>query len=234
MNNAATASEVKFILDEDTAAAIKEWSLKEMAGDPNAADSRGGYRTSSLYFDTENFDLFHRRGSTGRAKYRIRRYNGSPVVFLERKMRKGGRTSKRRSEVGVADLQRLADDREHWAGRWFARRLQHRDLLPVCQITYQRTARIAMSVAGSPNPLRLTLDRPLHATAVGQIGFTEQIDIDLLPGKAILELKYPATSPELFESLIERFHLKPQSLSKYRLAISALGLAHRDVLPIAK
>src|SRR5688572_9002893 len=70
------ATELKFALDTEGAAAVREWARTELVPDPHAADAEGdGYHTTSLYFDTEDLDVFFRRGSHGRAKYRIRRYN---------------------------------------------------------------------------------------------------------------------------------------------------------------
>ncbi|HEX4999849.1 MAG TPA: polyphosphate polymerase domain-containing protein [Terriglobia bacterium] len=223
MDYAAVASEMKFVVDETTATAIREWARRELSPDPHAAEPDGdGYETASLYFDTPQFDLFHRRGSTGRAKFRIRRYNGGPVVFLERKMRTGGRVTKRRSEILEPDLRLLLNDGEKWAGRWFARRLTNRGLQPVCQISYNRMAR----VGGSPaRRLRLTLDGSLAAAPIRSIAFLDSPGIQILPGEAILELKFPVDTPALFEDLIARFDLRVRSMSKYRLAIRALGLA---------
>ena len=77
-------SELKFIVTSDTAANIREWARAELAPDPHAAEPGGdGYRTTSLYFDTDEFDTYFGRRSYARAKYRIRRYNSSPFVFLK-------------------------------------------------------------------------------------------------------------------------------------------------------
>jgi len=42
------------------------------------------YQTTSLYFDNASYDVFNRRGSFGRSKYRIRRYGEESSAFLER------------------------------------------------------------------------------------------------------------------------------------------------------
>jgi hypothetical protein len=179
-----------------------------------------------LYFDTPEFDLFFRRGSTARAKFRIRRYNGGPVVFLERKMRTAGRVIKRRSEIMEEDLPRLAGAGGDWPGQWFARRLRLRCLQPVCQISYKRIARLRDLPSGR---LRLTLDRALCAAPANSIAFSDGSGIHVLPGQAVLELKFPSATPSLFTGLIERFGLEPRSMSKYRMAIRAVGLAHDSV-----
>jgi hypothetical protein len=57
------------------------------------------------------------------------------------------------------------------------------------------------------------------------MGFTHDAGIDLVPGNAILELKYASELPRAFEEVIETFNLHPHSISKYRLAVRRLGLA---------
>src|SRR5207245_1606398 len=88
------------------------------------------YPVTSLYLDTERFDVFHRKGSFGRSKYRVRRYGQSEIAFLERKLKTRGLLTKRRSIVKPDELEHLAsDDPERgWAGYWFHRRLLARGL----------------------------------------------------------------------------------------------------------
>src|SRR5436309_7902429 len=120
------ASELKFLVSPPTAERIREWARARLVPDPNASgESSDAYRITSLYFDTKHFDVFHRRGSFGRSKYRIRRYGVSGVVFLERKLKTRGLVSKRRTIVGLDELQRLNDpqpDRD-WTGYWYQQRL---------------------------------------------------------------------------------------------------------------
>lgn len=131
--------EVKFIVSRPAAAEICKWIGCKLDPDPHAAEA-DGYRISSLYFDTNEFDTFFGRASYARAKYRIRRYNDSSVVFLERKLKRAGRVVKRRSEFALGDLPETYTNGIS-EGRWFWRRLERRRLQPVCQITYKRKAR---------------------------------------------------------------------------------------------
>src|SRR5881398_2238795 len=125
------ASELKFLVSPSTAERIREWARARLVPDPNASgESSDAYRITSLYFDTKHFDVFHRRGSFGRSKYRIRRYGVSGDVFLERKLKTRGLVSKRRTIVGLDELQRLNDpqpDRD-WTGYWYQQRLLARRL----------------------------------------------------------------------------------------------------------
>ena len=67
-------------------AALREWARAHLAPDHFGSGPHGdGYTTTSLYFETPGFDVYHRRGSYGRSKFRIRRYGEADIVFLERK-----------------------------------------------------------------------------------------------------------------------------------------------------
>ena len=98
--NREFASELKFVISRPLAEQIRVWGGARLAPDPNApGESNDAYRIASLYFDTPHFDVYHRNGSFGRSKYRIRRYDASEVAFLERKLKTRGLVSKRRTVV---------------------------------------------------------------------------------------------------------------------------------------
>jgi hypothetical protein len=188
------------------------------------------YRITSLYFDTPNFDVFHRKGSFNRAKYRIRRYDLGDIAFLERKLRTRKMLSKRRSIVGIDELERLSDGEPEasWAGYWFHRRLLARGLRPACQISYDRTARVSMTSCG---PIRLTVDRNLRALPLDTLAFDDAgIRTPLSQEHHILELKFIRDMPAVFKNLVEEFALNAQPVSKYRLAVAALGYVAEPVM----
>jgi len=224
--NREFASEIKFLITPLMADQIRSWARTRLGADPHGSGpTRDEYLITSLYFDTENFDVFHRRGSFGRSKYRIRRYGASEIVFLERKLRTRGLLAKRRSTVKIEDLAGLVPTEleRGWPGYWFHRRLVGRRLRPVCQITYHRSARVVMTKLGL---IRLTIDDQLRAVPVPQIAFDEATPGQpFLEGQTILELKFRYELPLVFKFLIEEFALSQQRLSKYRLAAAALGLA---------
>ena len=227
--NREFASELKFVVGRDLADQIREWARARLSPDPNADDgSIDAYHISSLYFDTNQFDAFHRRGSFGRSKYRIRRYGASEVAFLERKLKTRGLLSKRRSVVKLDELKRLGDTRPErdWAGFWYHQRLLARRLNPICQITYHLTARVAMTGYG---PIRLTLDDNIRAQSANGLAFDGGTEGKRLSEtQIIIELKYRCEMPVLFKLLVEEFALNPQPISKYRLAAAALGLVTKS------
>ena len=117
-----------------------------------------------MYFDTANGDVFHRRGSFGRSKYRVRRYGSSPVVFLERKLRRPGVLAKRRTLVPIEALDRLqAGTDPGWNGSWFHRRLLLRQIRRCARCRIRALARVASTTAGAA---RLTLDERVSAAPI--------------------------------------------------------------------
>jgi VTC domain-containing protein len=228
----ACAYETKFLVTPAIGNAIKTWARERLKADPNAGGSlRDEYRTTTLYADTAGFDVFLKRDSYGRSKYRIRRYGDNPQVFLERKMRSDRMLSKRRTSIDLADLGQLAlaGERSTWAGHWFHRRLVARALQPACELSYVRTARVAMTPFG---PIRLTLDEHLRARRAAGFVFHTGDGHPVLDRHVILELKYRVAPPALFKQLVEEFKLTPVAVSKYRLGITALGLAPEPVVSI--
>lgn len=223
--NRALASEIKFLVTAAQADGIADWARARLGADPNASAGAGDvYRITSLYFDTDQFDVFHRKGSFGRGKYRIRRYDTAKSAFLERKLKTHNLVCKRRTKVKIRDLDRLVDrgrDRA-WDGDWFHRRLAVRELSPVCQVTYLRTARVSMTEGG---PIRLTLDRAIRTAAIDGPGFKAiEEGVPLAGEPLILELKFCAPFPGLFRTLVDGFALVPAPMSKYRAAAATLGL----------
>jgi hypothetical protein len=217
--------ETKFLVDSSTGRSIREWARMHLDPDPHGLGRHGDeYRISSLYFDTDAGDVFHRRASFGRAKYRVRRYGDAEVAYLERKLRKPGVLSKRRTPVALGALHCL--DRHtpepRWEGAWFHRRLLLRRQKPVCQISYLRIARAASTTDG---PARLTLDDDLRAVTAREPRFLPEPGRAVLPRRMILELKYGHHLPAIFKRMVEDLKLAPRSASKYRLGMTTLGEA---------
>jgi hypothetical protein len=222
--NREFAAELKFVVPAPVGTQIRNWARANLAADPNGSgEHQDEYIIHSLYFDTPNFDVYHRRGSYGRSKFRIRRYGDAETIFLERKLRTNGMLTKRRSTVLLTDLEKLlAQVSAAWTGSWYHRRLQLRKLQPVCQIGYHRTARVMMSNTG---PVRLTIDEQIRATPVDTIAFRNGVgSTALLNDQTIVELKYRLEVPPVFKLLIQEFALAPAKMSKYRLAAGELGL----------
>ncbi|MEY4941805.1 MAG: hypothetical protein RIQ93_3540 [Verrucomicrobiota bacterium] len=216
------ASELKFLLDAATAADVQQWARKRLEPDPHAGGPHGdAYHVTSLYFDTPDFAVFHWRGWVRFSKFRIRRY-GQSAIFLERKLKVAGRVAKQRTVIppaALAFLDRPTD--AAWEGRWFSQKTAARRLLPVCQVDYQRSARVLPTSTGS---IRLTLDEAIQATPITGYRFRETLGALPLSDRVVLELKFRRDLPNLFRELAATFNLTPAVFSKYRAAIQRLGL----------
>ena len=218
----ALATELKFVVTPDGARTIRDWARLHLDADPHGAGPFGDeYRTTSLYFDNDALDVFNRRGSYGRAKYRVRRYGSSDVIFLERKMRTSALLAKRRTTVGVEDLGVLQESTRvpGWDGAWFHDRVSARRLQPLVQVSYQRMAR---QMKGAHGTVRLTVDDQLRALPALDYEFRDEAGMPVLSDRVIVELKYRIALPAIFRQLIETYALVPARLSKYRLAQDAL------------
>jgi hypothetical protein len=218
----AHAFEIKFVVDAQMGERIRAWARTVLHADPHGTGPfRDEYRTTTLYFDTAEGHVFHRRGSYGRAKYRIRRYEDGDTVFLERKLRSPGILVKRRTQVALHELERWAvDDRSILpSGEWFRRRTAIRALRPVCQVSYHRTARVIATATGLA---RLTLDQSLRVAGVSAARFSSDSGKVVFPD-LILELKFTSHVPALFKRLVEDCSLSPQPASKYRLGMAVLN-----------
>lgn len=216
------AREIKFLADLDTREGLVAWARAHF--DPDAfglGPHRDAYSTSSLYFETAAFDVYRRRGSYGRSKYRIRRYGGAADVFLERKFRTERLLVKRRTTVALHELHRLgaaaADPR--WKGYWFHRRLLLRRLEPILQLSYDRIARIGRSPHGL---VRMTIDNNLRVLPMRDRAFLDDIGMPILEGRCVVEVKYRRELPDVFRSLAGQFSLAAQKMSKFRTGLRAL------------
>src|ERR1044072_7188388 len=108
--NRAFAAEIKFYVPPDRVDALREWARGRLRPDPHGGGAFGDtYQTNSLYFDTADFDVFYSRGSYGRSKYRVRRYDNASELFFERKLKTRDYVTKRRSIVDLPELVRLAE-----------------------------------------------------------------------------------------------------------------------------
>jgi hypothetical protein len=217
------ASEIKFLIPAGLGEQVRAWARENLEPDPyGGGQFNDWYHTASLYFDTSSGDVFHRRGSFGRSKYRVRRYGEAECAFLERKLREPGVLVKRRTIVSLDSIARLSGTAADpgWPGEWFHRRLLLRQIRPVCELSYARVARFARTAEG---PARLTLDEDIRVNPARHPRFSGEVGTLVVAGQMILELKYRYRVPAIFKRLAEEFALEPQRASKYRLGMTALG-----------
>ncbi len=214
--------EMKFVVSEDIAQTIMAWARQHLAADPHADECEEGYHVNSVYLDTPGFDTFRRLPGFRRRKFRLRRYGQESTIWLEVKRKRNGHVRKRRVSVADAELIQhlLQSETPDWEGAWFRRRIDQRQLRPVCQVTYRRFARIGMSATG---PIRLTIDRDLFAAdAAGwQVPSAPLSGESLLKSRRIVEFKFREVLPASFRGLIQELRLEPATFSKYRECVAA-------------
>jgi len=220
------AFELKFELAREQVLRMKAWASRHLRPDPHG--DVGCYRVTSVYCDTPEFDVFHRAAGYRRSKLRLRRYGTAPFVFLERKQRNGDKVSKRRVEVAPEELPRLASymagaiPPADWEAGWFLDKALKKRFAPVCRVGYDRTAFFGM--AGSQG-VRLTIDE--NVIGVPAQGWDAQPLSEgsaLLPGSALLELKFQDSIPQLFRELLPELPVQTARVSKYRRCVQMCGL----------
>jgi hypothetical protein len=214
------AYEVKFRLTLEEAVRAEKWARERLTPDPYGEN--GVYRTTSLYVDTQFLDIYYKTRGYRRSKYRLRRYGSEEWVHLERKVRRGDRIRKRRDLIPLAEVPSLPDGEN---GGWFGERIRQRLFRPVCWIGYTRTA---FQLATLNGPLRLTLDRDITGTPA--TGWTVSVGAPgrtLMPGEAILELKYRTVLPVLFHELLAALPGRLVGVSKYSRCVESWNLARR-------
>lgn len=217
------ARETKFLVDAAAVEDVRAWAREHLGPDPHGQGPfNDHYATTSLYFDTAAYDVYRRNRSHARGKFRIRRYGLLDFIFLERKMRTDRLLAKRRTTVPLDALQRVGEPEADpsWAGFWFHRRLLFRDLRPIVQISYDRTARLNI-VDG--DTVRFTIDTDLRVLPMPDRAFLPGVGFPVIEKQAIVEMKYRREMPALLRRAVEEFKLTPATVSKYRLGFDALG-----------
>jgi hypothetical protein len=221
----AAAYEMKFLLPAEQAERVEKWAWHHLSPDPYAEEAlNGAYRVQSVYFDTDAFDVYYQTAWYRRNKFRLRRYGEEENVYLERKSKSHSQVSKHRTLVRPEELDRLSQETldEEWHGHWFHEKLLAQGLKPRSLVRYDRVAHIG--VAGD-SPIRLTMDRNIHAAPVEGYGFkTTEPELPLLTEEVILELKFRGSMPTLFKHLIQEERLNPNGVSKYRRGVQAWRL----------
>jgi len=227
--------ELKYCVDPLQADQIRSWAMEHLQGDENCDPAIGnGYLVSTLYLDTPELDIFHRRGDVITGKHRIRRYGNETSLWLERKCKSNQVVRKQRCVVdeqliaAVADLPRDSDASATVGAVpptaiWFRDRIGKLQLAPTVAVQYLRFARVGTSSRGA---VRLTIDQAICGTrADGWLVPSGLADgAALLPDSQILELKFTEHLPAIFKSLLYEFRLRGTSFSKYRTSVEMNGL----------
>ncbi len=231
-------SELKFLVAEETAQAMRDYLRHYLALDRHsAARPTFSYPIHTLYLDTEDLQLYRQTldDHEQRFKMRLRWYDlepSSPVYFeIKRRVSRGvlkERCAARRAAApgilagrwpspadvaggGASDficLERFSD---------LVRRLR---VCPKAQVSYLREA----WQNGGDESVRVTLDREVLCAASAPPDPAWPVETFAPFGfRVILELKYVGEFPPWFGGLITTFRLAQSAAGKYGTAVKLMG-----------
>jgi hypothetical protein len=230
---AVSRFEYKYLIDERTAIAVRDFARSRLVRDTFADARRGDYPTHSVYLDAPGLPIYRAScdGHRNRYKIRARYYDDKPdgVVFFEVKRRLNDTIVKERARVHrpaameilrgrapvVADLF-MPEDVKQWESlRRFAE-LRDADggSMPRVIVSYLREA----WVKAGESQTRLTFDRELRgAKWAGRFEAARGPVCPLpLPGaQVVLEMKFVDRFPAWFGDMARELGLERRSMAKY-------------------
>ncbi|MCX9011886.1 MAG: polyphosphate polymerase domain-containing protein [Candidatus Methanoperedens sp.] len=166
-------------------------------------------RYETLYFDTEDFQLYlkHQNGKLNRYKVRYRRYVESDLNFFEIKFKNNrGRTIKdriRRNGTGY----KIEDEVQHLIHEKTP--LDPGSLIPKLWVNYSR-----ITLVNKFSRERLTIDVNLN--------FRNEAANKYFNNLVIAEVKQEKSSPSPFIRVMRQNHIREGSISKYCLGVISL------------
>lgn len=185
------------------------------------ADDFAQSRITSLYFDTEDFQMIRDSlaKKNGKEKLRLRTYDTSASLdapaFLEIKQKLDGVGYKYRVATTPRQAgQELAGQSSDWKMAEQLTMLQERygQLQPKMLIRYQR-----QSFKGREDQsVRITLDKQVTYSLVDGLTLTPTAEHQLLANKQlIMEVKIADTMPAWLAEILNKYQLEETSFSKY-------------------
>ena len=225
--------EIKYLVDRTTRTALEQDVRAFMRADPYAGPD-GAYTVRSLYFDTRDYMAYHEKmaGTAIRHKLRARAYGDKPEqtphVRLEVKSRYLSYIQKITVDVSRDDYciiedalrRRMLPPRQALGGddvsREFFRLQRQLNMEPVVLIQYRRQAFERREM----NRVRVNFDDELlatrHLSLLGPLQGTRSL---LRYGHAIFEIKVDGTLPYWLHTLISKYDLQNEAVSKYCYAV---------------
>lgn len=160
----------------------------------------------SLYFDTPNFDLFHkhRTGKLNRYKIRYRKYVESNLNYFEIKFK----NNKERTIKDRVKQEQVSNIIEDNAQELLLKKtsLFAKNLEPKIWVNYSR-----ITLVNKNSPERVTLDLNLH--------FIKEEQVKHINNLIIAEVKQDKSISSPFIKLMRQHHIREESISKYCFGI---------------
>ena len=230
--------EIKYIISEDLALAIRSYLSNYLEADEFAAGKPdNSYQVHTLYLDSDQLATYRaaNEGERNRFKLRIRYYDNSdfsPVCFeIKRRINEG--VVKHRARVhrhAVSPL--LAGESPVPAHLFKWNPQQWEDLLTFWQLVERlqaapraHNAYMREAYVNSEATVRVTLDRSVRmGPEFGLDLGTDLADgIEVFAGTVILELKFTDRMPMWMIEMVRGFELKSSGAAKYVQGVELLG-----------
>jgi len=238
----ASRFELKYIIDEQCAAGIRDFVSGHLEPDEHAQpENNNSYALSSLYLDTPALLLYGQtiQGIKNRFKLRIRFYDDDPnhPAFMEIKRRVTDVICKERATVTKQGVSRIlhgeGPNREFLMGDNgnpkassamvnFCNLTDTVGAIGCCYVSYTREA----YVSRNSNAIRVTFDRQLMGSTYRQGDGLRLPTNGVRPnvGGVILELKFTDRFPEWMHDVVQAFNLQRTSVPKYVHCINSLKI----------
>lgn len=196
--------------------------LEQLKNDYSVLDVSGNRisRYESLYFDTENFELYyhHHRGKANRFKIRFRKYVESGLNFFEVKFKNNkGRTIKDR--VKQKEINAFIQDKAEVLLKEKTSLLPE-NLKAKLWVNYSR-----ITLVNKNSPERVTIDTALT--------FKNSEHDKTIDNLVIAEVKQDKAKASAFIKLMKKHHIREGSISKYCYGVISLfeNIKHNNFKP---
>jgi hypothetical protein len=231
--------ELKYILSEDTALAVRDFVSSYLEIDEFGATlPQFSYPVHSLYLDSPDMKLYKStiNGDKNRFKLRLRFYENreDAPVFFEIKRRMNNTIAKQRGGVRREAVDSLLagqlpmpahliskEPKQLVALQNFCRLLANLDAGPKAHIAYLREAWISRY----DNSVRVTLDRDVRCDPEPSARLSTRMvqPVTVFGNKVVLELKFTNRFPDWFKELVRVFGLMQCGAAKYVDGVTLVG-----------
>jgi len=238
-NVQAQRFELKYLLTEDVAVAVREFVSSYLEMDEySVGRPDNSYPNHSIYLDSDDLRLYWDviNGNKNRYKLRLRYYDENPdaPVFFEVKRRCNDAILKQRGPVrreAVAMLLEgqlpapehlLSDNPKHLvAVQQFCQSMLDMRAAPKTHVAYLREA----WVSTADNSVRVTLDRDVCSVPHSTSNLPIRIENPVMPWRTmvILELKFTGRFPNWFRELVQVFGVMQTGVAKYAEGVALAG-----------
>lgn len=238
----ANRFELKYVIDEQRARAVREYARGYVEPDEHVQDLRTcSYPIHSLYLDSSTLSLYRQtvQGLKNRFKLRIRFYDDAPAhpAFLEIKRRLNDAIRKERAAISREGVHRLLKGRPldpsdlipangngcvAGALERFCHLVHELGAQPAAYVSYVREA----YVSPGSDQLRVTFDRQIRAATFDwRTGLESPVTgVAANVHGVVLELKFVDRFPHWMRDLVWAFDLQRRSMAKYVHCVEALGI----------